>query len=205
MAAHVPPLRSLRVGLTGGIASGKSLAEKIFAGMGIPVLDADQVARDVVAPGTPALQEIVNTFGAASLRPDGQLDRRAMRERVFADPGARARLEAITHPRIRAAMQQWQQAQTAPYSVLSLALIGSPAIRALLDKIVLIDVPAQTQLERLLARDGISPQLAQQMIAAQADRESRRASANVIIENTGSPEQLADQLRSLHDGLVAGE
>jgi len=195
----------LRVGLTGGIASGKSLAEKIFAGMGIPVLDADQVARDVVAPGTPALQEIVNTFGAASLRPDGQLDRRAMRERVFADPGARARLEAITHPRIRAAMQQWQQAQTAPYSVLSLALIGSPAIRALLDKIVLIDVPAQTQLERLLARDGISPQLAQQMIAAQADRESRRASANVIIENTGSPEQLADQLRSLHDGLVAGE
>lgn len=195
----------LRVGLTGGIASGKSLAEKFLAELGVPVLDADQVARDIVAPGTPALSEIAEAFGPSSLTPEGQLDRRAMRERVFADPDARARLEAITHPRIRAAMQQWQQAQTAPYSVLSLALLSSPAIRALLDKVVLIDAPPQTQLQRLLKRDGISPQLAQQMIAAQADPDSRRASADIIIENTGSPEQLAIQLRNLHDRLTAEE
>ncbi|MHA7833626.1 MAG: dephospho-CoA kinase, partial [Algiphilus sp.] len=114
---------ALVIGLTGGVASGKSTVEAAFEALGVPVIDADQVARAVVAPGEPALAAIAAHFGQAVLQPDGTLNRRALREQVFADAQARKALEGITHPAIRARLQQWRDALTAPYGVLSAAIL----------------------------------------------------------------------------------
>jgi dephospho-CoA kinase len=191
-------MRCLKIGLTGGIASGKSLVQQAFENLGVAVLDADQVSRIVVEPGQPALQAIAETFGAEMLLPDGQLDRRRMRERVFSDPAARKRLESITHPAIRHYLQTWLAAQTGPYCLLSVAILVEAGMQTLVDRVLVVDVPESLQLSRLQQRDGIDPTLAKGMLAAQASRDARLQAANDVLENTGSPEQTEAAVRQLH-------
>ena len=186
------------VGLTGGIASGKSLVSGMFRSHGVPVLDADQVSRIVVEPGRPALGEIATRFGTGVLLPDGQLDRRRMREIVFADPQARLALEHITHPRIREYIRAWLDAQDAPYCILENAILFESGMDALVDRVVAVDVPEDLQRLRLVERDGIDPLLVERMLAAQSPRELRRSRADDVIENTGTIEQTADEVRRLH-------
>lgn len=191
-------MSKLTVGLTGGIASGKTLVADGFIALGVPVLDADQVARDVVAPGEPALRQIAETFGADFLNIDGTLNRVRMREHVFARPEALRQLEAITHPAIRQRMRDWQQAQTTPYCILSVAILVESRMRELVDRILVVDVPVELQLARLTARDGSSETLARQMIAAQATREQRLAAAHDVIVNDGTAAQALDAVARLH-------
>ena len=188
----------LTVGLTGGIASGKSLAAAAFADLGVPVLDADQAARDVVAPGSRALAEIVQAFGANFLQPDGALDRRRMREHVFADPTARRALEQITHPRIREQLLAWRDAQTAPYCILAVAILIESRMDALVDRVLVIDTAPERQLQWLTARDGIGETLARQMLAAQASREQRLARATDVLRNAGTPADLEAAVGRVH-------
>lgn len=195
----MPPLT---IGLTGGVASGKSLAAAAFAARGAPVLDADQVARDIVVPGSPALADIVRAFGAESLQPDGQLDRRRMRERVFRDADERRRLERITHPRIRERLVAWRDAQAAPYCILAVAILVESGMDALVDRILVIDTTPDRQLAWLTARDGIDPGLARGMLAAQASREQRLARATDVIANAGTPADLDQAVGRLHEAYL---
>lgn len=196
----------LTIGLTGGIASGKSLVAQALAALGAPVLDGDQVAREVVVPGSPALAEILAAFGPQFCQPDGQLDRRRLRERVFADPADRKRLEQITHPRIRQGLLDWRDRQTAPYCVLAVPILVESGFDSLVDRILVVDAPESLQLQRLQARDGISETLARQMLAAQAPREQRLARADDVLRNDADPARAAAAAARLHDfylGLAA--
>jgi dephospho-CoA kinase len=188
----------LTVGLTGGVASGKSLAAGAFAALGVPVCDADQVAREVVARGSGALERIAAEFGAGMLLPDGHLDRRRMREVVFADAGARRRLEAITHPLIRARLLAWRDAQRAPYVILDVPILVESGMDALVERILVVDASEQTRIRRLMSRDGVSEALARQMLAAQATREERLACADDVIANEGSLDELHTAVARQH-------
>lgn len=188
----------LTVGLTGGIASGKSLVQAAFEALGVPVLDADRVAREVVAAGSPALAEIAERFGRGFLLGSGELDRRRLREHVFADPVALRALEAITHPRIRAAMRTWRDAQTAPYCMLSVAILIEAKMHDLVDRVLLVDVPSELQLARLVQRDGIDEALARRMLAAQSDREARLGAAHDVLTNTGPVDETRAAVETLH-------
>jgi len=192
------PGGALVIGLTGGIASGKSTVGNRFIELGVPLLDGDHVAREVVAPPSPALAAIAGRFGPEYLQADGTLDRRRLRERVFAEPAARRELEAITHPLIRQRIIAWRDSQTASYCILSVAILVESGMHQLVDRILVVDVPQATQLERLVTRDGIAEPLAQQMIAAQASRTERLARADDVIDNIRSTPQLAAQVDRLH-------
>lgn len=197
---------SLTIGLTGGIASGKSLVQARFEALGVPVLDADRVARDVVMPGTPALAQIAQTFGADFLLASGELDRRRLRGHVFGNVEALRALEAITHPQIRAAMRRWLAAQTAPYCVLSVAILIEARMQDLVDRVLLIDAPVDVQLARLIQRDGIDEKLAKQMLAAQSDRETRLGAAHDVLGNTGDiamTEAAVDEFHRFYLALAA--
>jgi len=189
---------ALVVGLTGGIASGKSTVGELFEELGAPLLDGDHVAREVVAPPSPALAAIAGRFGAEFLLPDGSLDRRRLRERVFGDPAALRELEAITHPLIRSRILAWQAAQTAPYCILSVAILLESGMDRLTGRVLVVDVPAAVQMQRLLSRDGIAEPLARQMLAAQAGREQRLARADDVLDNSGGPQALRPQVERLH-------
>jgi dephospho-CoA kinase len=189
--------RPLRIGLTGGIASGKSAVARLFAARGVPVIDTDQIARDVVEPGQPALAELVEAFGAAILRPDGHLDRRALREQVFADPSQRRRLEALLHPRILAELERRSAAAGGPYQVLVIPLLVEGGRRTPLDRVLVVDCPEETQLARLRARDGETEAGARAMLAAQARRGDRLAAADDVIVNDGTLEQLEAAVAAL--------
>lgn len=180
------------VGLTGGIASGKSEVGRRFEALGIRVVDADAVAREVVEPG-PVLARIVERFGTGILQADGRLDRRALRERIFADPALRRALEAITHPEIRSRLRQACQAAPGPYAIAAIPLLAEAGGRAAypwLDRILLVDAPVRLQRERLMRRDGIDAALAERMIGAQASREQRLALADDVIANDGDADEL---------------
>lgn len=191
--------RPLSIGLTGGVASGKSIAASEFAARQVPVLNADLVAREVVAPGTPALQRIREKFGADFIQADGMLDRRKMREHVFADAAARRALEQITHPVIRAALIAWRDRQRGPYCVLDVPILVESGLHTLVGRVLVIDCPAELQMERLMARDGVDATLAAQMLAAQASREQRLLRANDVIENTGPVDSLRACVGRLHE------
>lgn len=176
-----------RVGLTGGIASGKSAVSSLFEARGVAVADADLAARDAVAPGSPGLAALVAAFGPAILGAGGRLDRRAMRERVFGDDEARRRLEAIVHPRVREALQAAAQAAPGPYVIVAIPLLAEGGGREAypwLDRVLVVDVPVELQQARLTARDGIDGALADRMIAAQASRAQRLAIADDVLVNT---------------------
>ncbi|MBB4755976.1 dephospho-CoA kinase [Xanthomonas arboricola] len=186
------------VGLTGGIASGKSALAAEFEKLGVPVIDADVVARQVVAPG-PILDAIVERFGTAILLPDGTLDRPALRRIVFADPAQRKALEAITHPAIRTELQRAAQEALGPYTIVAIPLLteaGGRDAYPWLDRILVIDIPVALQHARLMQRDGATPELADQMIAAQATREQRLAIADNVVANES---QIASLTQAAYD------
>ena len=189
------------VALTGGIASGKSEVERRFRALGVHVADADVAAREVVAPGTPGLAEVVAAFGSEVLDPAGAMDRPAMRRRVFADAAARLRLEAIIHPRVRSTLREACEAAPGPYAIAAIPLFaeaGRAAYAAWVDRVLVVDVPVEVQLERLLLRDGIDEALAWKMIRAQATREARLAVADDVIVNDGPLDELAGTVERLH-------
>jgi len=194
------------VGLTGGIASGKSEVSRRFEALGIVVADADLAARAVVAVGSPALARIAQRFGAQVLQADGSLDRAQLRARVFADPAERRALEAITHPAIRELMQaQCRQAESA-YAIAAIPLlaeVGGRQAYPWLDRIVVVDAPVAVQHARLMQRDGADARLAQQMIDAQASREQRLALAEDVVTNDGHPDALQAQVEALHRQYLA--
>ena len=186
------------VGLTGGIASGKSALAAEFEKLGVPVIDADVVARQVVMPG-PVLDWIIDYFGPGILLPDGTLDRSALRKIVFADLTQRKALEAITHPAIRAELQRAAQAAEGPYAIVAIPLLteaGGRAAYPWLDRVLVIDAPVELQHARLMRRDGSTSELADQMIAAQASREQRLALADDVVVNDGQPAHL---IRAAHE------
>lgn len=176
------------VAVTGGIASGKSEVARRFEALGVTVADADIAAREAVVPGSLGLAEVVAAFGPEVLGPDDQLDRAAMRTRVFGDPHARQRLEAIVHPRVRALLQAQCAAAAGPYAIAAVPLLSEGGGREAypwLDRILVVDVPLETQRARLMQRDGIDAALAGRMLAAQATRVQRLGIADDVIVNTG--------------------
>jgi dephospho-CoA kinase len=190
--------RPLLIALTGGIASGKSAVAEIFAQLGAPVLDTDQIARDVVEPGTPTLAKLVAEFGNDILDASGRLDRARMRARVFADPEQRKRLEAITHPAIREELASRAQRAQGPYQIHVIPLLVESGRAELYDRVLLVDTSEEAQLQRLLARDGSSDELARQILAAQASREDRLDAADDVIVNTGTLQDLQQFVQTLH-------
>lgn len=189
------------VAVTGGVASGKSEATRVFESLGVVVADADVAARAVIEPGQPALAQVVARFGTDSLGPDGRLDRARMRQRVFADPAAKADLEALLHPPIRAWLRAACDAAAGPYAVVAIPLLAEGGGRQAypwLDRIVVVDVPEPVQLARLQKRDGITAELAARMVAAQATRRQRLALADDVVINDGSLPQLEAAVTRLH-------
>ncbi|WP_372361237.1 dephospho-CoA kinase [Xanthomonas sp. NCPPB 1325] len=189
------------VGLTGGIASGKSALAAEFEKLGVPVIDADVVARQVVAPG-PILDAIVDRFGKSILSSGGTLDRQALRQIVFADATQRRALEAITHPAIRAELQHAAVTADGLYAIVAIPLLteaGGRVTYPWLDRILVVDAPVALQYARLMQRDGITPGLADRMIAAQASREQRAAIADDVVSNDGHAEDLRETSANLDE------
>lgn len=188
------------VGLTGGVASGKTAATMAFQALGVFVADADVAAREAVALGSEGLDEVIAAFGRDVLDASGALDRAAMRRRVFADAAARRRLEAIVHPRVRKALRAACEAAPGPYAVAAIPLLAEGGGRGAypwLDRILVIDVPRETQIERLVSRDGIDAALAERMLAAQATREDRLAIADDVVVNDATLDALAAAVAAL--------
>jgi dephospho-CoA kinase len=190
--------RAFRVGLTGGIASGKSTATKFFADLGVPIIDTDQVARDVVEPGHPPLERLVERFGDSILTPDGHLDRPALRNIVFSDPKARADLEALTHPAIGAAVEARSAIAGGPYQILVLPLLVEKSLGSQLDRVLVVDCDEELQIKRLEARDGSTLAQAQAILNAQVSRGARLKAAHDIIKNDGDISAVRDQVAELH-------
>lgn len=194
----------LTIALTGGIASGKSAVADRFADHGIDIIDADIVSRELVEPGMPALAEIVAAFGAGVLAADGRLDRPAMRTRVFDDADARARLEAILHPRIRATMRERAEAVRSAYGIIAVPLLVEAWPHyAWVDRVLVVDVPREIQIARLTARDGVDRALAEAMLDAQASRAQRLAIADDVIENSGTLADLDRAVAALNERYLA--
>jgi len=189
---------AFRVALTGGIASGKTTVANLFAELGVPVIDTDVIAREVVEPGQPALAAVVEAFGRDVLDADGRIDRRRMRERIFADPDARRRLEGILHPAIRSAMERLSRAAGGVYQVLVIPLLAEGQRRDHVDRVLLVDVPEELQVERLMGRDGVSREQAQASLDAQASRAARLAMADDVVLNTGRVDDLREKVAELH-------
>jgi dephospho-CoA kinase len=188
----------MRVGLTGGIASGKSTVARLFADHGVPVIDTDAVAREVVMPGEPALDEIRSAFGDEVFHSNGALDRRAMRKLIFADQGRRQALEAILHPRIGRETLKQAAAAGGHYQLIVVPLLVESPLRRAMDRILVVDCDENTQIQRLLARDAESEQQARRILAAQSSREERLAIADDVISNDGDLEATKSQVDALH-------
>ena len=187
-----------RVGLTGGIASGKSTAAKLFAALGVPIIDTDQVAREVVEPGQPPLERLVERFGRTILTPDGHLDRPKLREIVFSDPRARADLEALTHPAIGTAVEAWSAAAGGPYQILIIPLLVEKGLGSQLDRVLVVDCDEELQVRRLQARDGSTIEQARAILNAQTSRAARLKAAHDVIQNDGDLGAVRDQVSALH-------
>jgi dephospho-CoA kinase len=192
-----------RVGLTGGVASGKSTVSAIFAELGAVVVDADLLAREVVAPGTDGLAAIVAAFGDEALTADGALDRAAMGALVFADAEKRRVLEGIIHPRVRARAAEIEASAPADVVVVhDIPLLTETGQAASFDAVVVVDVPVETQVERMVGLRGMTREEAESRIAAQATREDRLAIATYVVENTGTLEQLRARVAEVYAELA---
>jgi dephospho-CoA kinase len=192
----------LIIGLTGGIGTGKSTVAKRFSELGVPVIDADQLARDLVQPGEPALQDIVNRFGPEALRTDGTLDRAHLRGIVFSHPDQRKALEAILHPRIRAEMQRRVLMLDAPYCILSIPLLVEAGQGDTVDRVLVVDASESIQRMRVAERDGLSGVDADAVFKAQASRAERLSAADDVIVNDGDFDGLIRQVDALHDRYI---
>ncbi|TNI22732.1 dephospho-CoA kinase [Aeromonas dhakensis] len=192
------------VAITGGIGSGKTTVANQFAELGIEVVDADIIAREVVEPGTPALAAIAAHFGADVIAPDGRLDRRQLRERVFTDPQAKGWLNGLLHPLIRSEMQRQCAAARSPYCLLVVPLLVENRLTALANRVLVIDVDEATQIERTCRRDGVSREQAEAILAAQASRTERLAAADDVLDNqNGTPEAIKSRIFALHETYLA--
>jgi len=199
-------VRPMRVGLTGGIASGKTVVAEMFRDLGVAIIDTDIIARAVVQPGEPALEEIRQQFGDQFIDPQGALDRTAMRQFVFSDDAMRERLEAILHPRIRQETMQQASAASGAYQVIVVPLLAESPLKRCVDRILVVDCTEDTQIERLMARDVESKPQASRMLAAQASREERLAVADDVIQNDGELGDTRKQVERLHlDYLQLGQ
>lgn len=195
--------RPLLVALTGGVASGKTAVSDRLAELGVPVIDTDVIAREVVEPGSEGLDAVVEAFGEAVLDRQGALDRRAMRERVFSDERERERLERILHPLIeREARRRITANADAPYVVLVVPLLIESGLFRDADRIVVVDAPDEVRIRRLMDRDGIDRRRAEAMLATQAGRDERLARATDVIDNSGTPRQLRTRVDRLHAELT---
>jgi dephospho-CoA kinase len=190
--------RPFRVGLTGGIASGKSTAAKFFGALGVPIIDTDQLARDVVEPGQPPLERLVERFGPSILTEDGHLDRPALRNIVFSDPKARADLEALTHPAINAATEARSAEAGGIYQVLVIPLLVEKSLGSQLDRVVVVDCDEELQIRRLQARDGSTLEQARAILNVQTSRAARLKAAHDVIKNEGDMSAVRDQVEKLH-------
>lgn len=193
----------LRIGLTGGIGCGKSTVADLFAARGVPVIDADVIAREMVAPGQPAQAAIIAAFGSEILNAEGALDRVRLRERVFADSKQRLQLEAILHPRIRAEMTTRIATLNAPYVMLVIPLLFEAAQTDMVDRVLVVDVSPDVQRERVAARDAFSQQQIEAVLTAQLDREHRIERADDVIDNSGDLAALEQQVDTLHRKYLA--
>lgn len=188
----------LKIALTGGIASGKTTVSDLFQELGVPVIDTDIIARQLVEPGQPALEQIVRLFGPSVLQDDGKLDRRQVRKRIFEHPDQREALEAILHPAIQQELHQQLGLLDAPYAILVIPLLVESGRDWGQDRVLLVDAPEDLQQARLKHRDNCSTQEAAAALAAQADRRQRQAIADDVVLNTGNMAQLRQSVADLH-------
>jgi dephospho-CoA kinase len=191
--------RRLRIGLTGGIASGKTTVAQRFMELGVPVIDADVAARAVVAPGKPGFAEVLKRFGSGVVAENGELDRRALRDLIFSDPGSRRDLEAILHPLIRADMDQSAERAVGPYVVMAIPLLVEGGSSGRVDRVLVVDVDEAVQLQRVMARDGCTEEKARAILASQASRSARLAAADDVLLNAGTVTDLRQAVDQLHE------
>jgi len=193
--------RRLHIGLTGGVASGKSTVATRFMELGVPVIDADEVARAVVEPGRPGFTEVLKSFGTGVLAANGELDRRVLRGLIFAEPHRRRDLEAILHPLIRAEMER--RVAVGAYVVMAIPLLVEGGSRDRVDRILVVDVDEAVQLARLMARDGDTLEQARAILAAQASRTDRLKAAHDILVNAGTVPELREAVDHLHQRYLS--
>ncbi|WP_165460424.1 dephospho-CoA kinase [Atlantibacter sp.] len=186
------------VAITGGIGSGKTTVANKFAQLGVAVIDADIIARNVVEPGKPALETIARHFGATMLLPDGTLNRRALRERIFANPEEKAWLNALLHPLIQRETQDEMARATSAYVLWVVPLLVENQLHHKADRVLVVDVEPETQIIRTMQRDNVSRPHAEQIIAAQVSREARLAIADDVIDNSGRSDAVDAQVKHLH-------
>lgn len=184
--------------MTGGIASGKTAVSDHFAHLGVPVIDTDRIAREIVEPGQPALQSIADSFGPGILDGDGALDRRKMRKMIFSDPVLKSRLENILHPLISAEVLRQIGRQTGPYCILVIPLFAESSSYTWINRVLVVDVPEEVQIERVMARDKIEREQAEAILRAQTSRQKRLTLADDVLENSGSFSELKKQVEKLH-------
>jgi dephospho-CoA kinase len=194
--------RRLRIGLTGGIASGKTTVAQRFMELGVPIIDADAAARAVVAPGKPGLAAVSERFGPRVVAENGELDRSALRDLIFKDPASRRDLEAILHPLIRADMEQSADLAVGPYVVMAIPLLIEGGSRDRVDRILVVDVDETVQLQRVMARDGGTEEQARAILASQASRSTRLAAADDVLLNTGTVADLRQAVDQLHESYL---
>lgn len=191
--------KPLIVGLTGGVASGKTTVAKLIRQRGVPVLDTDEIAREVVRPGTEGWRAVRKRFGDDILKDDGELDRRRLRELVFSDKAARNDLESELHPRILAELRRQSGIVGGAYQVHVIPLLFETGLQKQVDRILVVDCPVEVQIQRLTNRDNVSEAAARSIIAAQCERETRLDAAQDVIANTSGSEDLEPLVDRLHD------
>lgn len=191
------------VALTGGIGSGKSTVANAFAALGVPLVDADVIAREVVQPESPALHAIVQRFGPAMLSADGSLDRAALRARIFSDPAEKAWLNSLLHPLIQRQTEQQLRSARTPYVLWVVPLLIENNLQQRANRVLVVDVDRERQIARTLSRDGVSRAQVENILASQVSRQQRLACADDIIDNSGRPEEITDRVATLHQRYLA--
>lgn len=191
------------VSLTGGIGSGKSTVAKAFAALGVPLVDADVIAREVVEPGSPTLNAIAQRFGPVVLTADGSLDRAALRARIFSDLEEKTWLNDLLHPLIKRQTKQQLRSARAPYVLWVVPLLIENNLQHRADRVLVVDVEREVQIARTLSRDSVSRKHVENILAAQVPRQRRLACADDIIDNSGRPDELMDRVATLHRRYLA--
>lgn len=184
--------------VTGGIASGKTEVSNHFGRLGVPVIDTDRIARELVEPGQPALKRIVKTFGSKILGPDSRLDRPRLRRLIFSNPRLKSRLEKILHPLIAVEANRQIAALEAPYCIVVIPLYAESSSYSWVDRVLVVDTAEEVQIERVMKRDSIGLRQAEAILQAQADREQRLSLADDVLDNNGSLAHLQEQVEILH-------
>jgi dephospho-CoA kinase len=193
----------LKIGLTGGLGCGKTTVAALFIAKDIPVLDADQIARELVEPGQPALERIIAVFGANILTADGQLNRAALRTQIYANAQAKRQLEAILHPLVYQSLTEKAAQLNAPYCLFAIPLLIETQQQAFVDRILVVDCTVEQQYERVRTRDGFDDVTIARILQVQASREQKQAMADDLIDNSASLERLREQVEILHQAYLA--